>query len=39
MTRAVERALGVGAVGVRVTIMGKVLVLIGNLSRDTFIHV
>ena len=37
MTRAVERALIVGAVGVRVTVVGEILVLVGQRVGKTFI--
>ena len=39
VTRAVERALGVGAVGVRVTVMGKVVIIMRQSISIAFIDV
>ena len=39
VTRAVERALGVGTVGVRVTVMGKVVIIMRQSISIAFIDV
>ena len=39
MTRAVERALGVGTVGVRVAVVRKMFVLGTDLMREAFVNI
>ena len=39
MTRAVERALGVGTVGVSVTVVMVVLMVVGQVSGFAFVNI
>lgn len=39
VTRAVERSEGICTIGVRVTVMSKKTVLLGNVIREAFVHI